>query len=171
MSISKIDLSEAMKLEFDVKVEGARGDNPVVNFVIESEGVALKFTGSRVNGSYTFDIPPLKGILSPGRKECFLECIIDDHYFKPITDTIEVIQPIVVESVIKPQESADTKLKVSAVTESTKYTITSQKKFRELAESFSYSVKKHGDKILAMLGEEVRGAYDTVNKTGVIKGN
>lgn len=169
MSISKIDLSEAMKLEFDVKVEGARGDNPVVNFVIESDGMALKFAGTRNGASYSFDIPPLKGILPAGKKECFLECIVDDHYFKPITDTIEVIQPIVVESTVKVAET--TGLKVSAIAEGTKYTVKSEKKFRELSESFGYKVSKHGDKFLAMIGEDVRGAYDTLKKTGVVKGN
>lgn len=169
MSISKIDLSEAMKLEFDVKVEGARGDNPAVYFVIESDGMSFRFNSSRVNGAYVFDIPPLKGVVSPGKKECFLECIVDDHYFKPITDTVEVIQPIVVESTIKPTDF-ESKLKVSASTESSKYTLTDQKKFKELAESFGYKVKKHSDKILAMENEEVRGAYDLLKKSGVIKG-
>lgn len=171
MTISKIDLSDAMKLEFDVKVEGAKGDNPKVNFVIEGVDFSLKFQGVRGNGSYSFDIPALKGVLPPGEKKCFLECIVDDHYFTPIHDTIEVIQPIVVESVVKSKESLSEKLNVTAAKESVKYTLTDQKKFRSLAEQFGYKTKKHGDKILAMLGEDVRGAYDTVKNTGVIKGN
>jgi hypothetical protein len=171
MTISKIDLSDAMKLEFDVKVEGARGDNPKVNFVIEGDNYSLKFAGTRGNGAYMFDIPALRGVLPPGEKKCFLECIIDDHYFTPIHDTVEIIQPIVVESVVKSKEASSDKLSVSAAKESVKYTLTDAKKFRSLAEQFGYKVSKHQDKILAMMGEEVRGAYDTLKNTGVIKGS
>jgi hypothetical protein len=169
MSISKIDLTEAMKLEFDVKVEGARGDNPTVNFVIESDGMSLKFAGAKHNGAYVFDIPPLKGIVPPGKKECFLECIIDDHYFKPINDTIEIIQPIVVESAVKVSDNVSA-LKVSATQEGSKYVVTNQNKFKELSESFGYKIKTHEDKLIAMDRSEVKGAYDLLKGSGVVKG-
>ena len=99
MSITKINLNESNKLEFELSIQGANIDNSTSRFCIVTEDKEYVFTGKLGLGKVDFSIPVLENILDAGLYKCRMEVIVGNNYFVPINDNIEFMAPIPIKEV------------------------------------------------------------------------
>lgn len=96
MTITKINLNEDNKLEFELSMQGANANTAKTRFCVVTEDREYVFNGTFSAGKVDFKLPILENVLSAGVYECRLEVIVDSHYFAPINDAIEFVSPVAV---------------------------------------------------------------------------
>lgn len=82
----KLKLDESNSLEFDVNIKNDSGksNDAVVRFVIENQGYSHTMEMTKGNNeSYSVTVPALDNVMDLGEKSCFLEVIVGNRYFVP----------------------------------------------------------------------------------------
>lgn len=76
--------------DFDLSVNGLKGENVVVRFVIEAEPFCMVFPCERkIDTKWSLHIPKLPGV-EPATYRCYIEAMIDGYYFRPHEGSITV---------------------------------------------------------------------------------
>ena len=126
MSTIDLMLDEENEITFKVNIEGTQPGTASCRLVVENGDMDLLFNASNVtNDEITVTIPPLKHVLSEGKRNLNLEVVVDDKLFVPLTvqGNFEKRLKITAEAVTtrkKPKIAATASIVSSKVKSSTK---------------------------------------------------
>lgn len=143
----ELNLDEAATYDFGLEIGGSGGGKPEIRFSItHPTGYALNFpTKVLESGRYQVSLPALRGIFPAGNHACVLEVIMGDRYFKPLTETLKINQPMTAEVSTFQKSSSETLspvVKVTTVTEAK--TLSAQEKLKAEAEAEFAILLKRG---------------------------
>lgn len=99
-----IKLDQKSTLKFSVQISGTTSKASTV-FVISLPNYSLSFIGVSVEDKVEITIPRLDGIVEPGKYGCHLEVRIDDRFFVPIKEEIEIKPSLKADAVVEEQVS------------------------------------------------------------------
>ena len=115
MSIARLKLDEATKLEFGVAITGADG-KPEARFVIEGKDFSVSFPARQVNEGVEVEIQGLSKIFTAGEYNARLEIVLENKIYTPLIDKIEFEPSVEIQtksSVVKPVKESVTVAKVT----------------------------------------------------------
>jgi hypothetical protein len=93
----EIKQGESGVFDFGLEIFGDASGQPELRMVIaHPSGHLLSFPTQRFeNGSgYRVSLPSLEGLLPPGTHEFSLEVFLGDRFFRPLEDTLRIIEPV-----------------------------------------------------------------------------
>lgn len=91
------NLDEENKFQFKMEIFGSSdsGSAPIVEFKIKLDRSSISVPAVLTeNGMYEVCIPPLSNIAKPGKYESQVSVIIGDRYFVPVTESVEIKEPV-----------------------------------------------------------------------------
>lgn len=115
MSIARLKLDEASKLDFGVLITGADG-KPEARFVIEGKDFSVSFPCTPTNDGVQTEIQGLDKIFTAGEYNARLEIVLENKIYTPLIDKIEFEPSVHIEtksSVAKPVKESVTVAKVT----------------------------------------------------------
>ena len=121
-----VEITEENIIDLDIKIHNdsvtIREEDVTVRMIVDGDNnLKYSFNGSKKGDTYSVRVPRLKGMMSVGERDCFIEVICYDRYFKAWEGVVELQEATKIE--VSPKKTN--------VMESTKIEITPTAKIVE----------------------------------------
>jgi len=90
----ELQSNKSATINFNMEIEGAKGDNTEIRFIIETNSTNYMFPCEWKNGNLKVEIPALKEAIESGTHEYKIEVIIEENYYKPLKGIVNVTRPV-----------------------------------------------------------------------------
>ena len=92
-----LDLDNENEMVFRVQIQGTRPGQPLCRLMIENNDITHTITGDFLkNNEVAILIPPMKGLVSEGTYDSYLEVLVDDRVFIPLEMQINFEESVMV---------------------------------------------------------------------------
>jgi len=114
-----VEITEENIIDLDIKIHNdsvtIREEDVIVRMVVDGDNnLKYSFNGTKKGGTYSVRVPRLKGMMSIGERECFIEVICYDRYFKAWQGVVELQEATKIEvSPKKTNVMENTKIEIS----------------------------------------------------------
>lgn len=90
----EIKQGEAATYDFSLEITGSAAGSPEIRFTIaHPNGYLLSYnTIALEHGGWRVSLPNLDPVLPPGQHPCALEVVLGDRYFKPLFETLHIVE-------------------------------------------------------------------------------
>ena len=90
-----VEVTEENIIDLDIKIHNdsvtIREEDVIVRMVMDGDNnLKYSFNGTKKGDTYSVRVPRLKGMMSVGERECFIEVICYDRYFKAWEGVVEL---------------------------------------------------------------------------------
>lgn len=90
-----VEVTEENIIDLDIKIHNdsvtIREEDVIVRMVMDGDNnLKYSFNGTKKGDTYSVRVPRLKGMMSIGERECFIEVICYDRYFKAWEGVVEL---------------------------------------------------------------------------------
>jgi len=121
-----VEITEENIIDLDIKIHNdsvtIREEDVTVRMIVDGDNnLKYSFNGSKKGDTYSVRVPRLKGMMSVGERDCFIEVICYDRYFKAWEGVVELQEATKIEA----------SPKITNVMENTKIEITPTAKIVE----------------------------------------
>jgi len=102
----KINLNESANLAFEMQVEGQVSSVEEVWLVFESgKGYEIRIPADYTGDEIKCRVPVFKGLMEAGAKTVHLELVVDGKFYRPLSETINVEQPVQIKTSLSKERS------------------------------------------------------------------
>ena len=103
-----VEITEENIIDLDIKIHNdsvtIREEDVIVRMVMDGDNnLKYSFNGTKKGDTYSVRVPRLKGMMSVGERDCFIEVICYDRYFKAWEGVLELQEITKVE--VNPKKS------------------------------------------------------------------
>jgi hypothetical protein len=90
-----VEITEENIIDLDIKIHNdsvtIREEDVTVRMIVDGDNnLKYSFNGSKKGDTYSVRVPRLKGMMSVGERDCFIEVICYDRYFKAWEGVVEL---------------------------------------------------------------------------------
>ena len=90
-----VEITEENIIDLDIKIHNdsvtIREEDVIVRMVVDGDNnLKYSFNGAKKGDTYSVRVPRLKGVMSVGERDCFIEVICHDRYFKAWDGVVEL---------------------------------------------------------------------------------
>ena len=90
-----VEVTEENIIDLDIKIHNdsvtIREEDVIVRMVMDGDNnLKYSFNGTKKGDTYSVRVPRLKGLMSVGERDCFIEVICYDRYFKAWEGVVEL---------------------------------------------------------------------------------
>lgn len=114
-----VEITEENIIDLDIKIHNdsvtIREEDVMVRMIVDGDNnLRYSFSGTKKGDTYSVRVPRLKGMMSIGERECFIEVICYDRYFKAWEGVLELQEATKIEvSPKKANVMENTKIEIS----------------------------------------------------------
>lgn len=114
-----VEITEENIIDLDIKIHNdsvtIREEDVMVRMIVDGDNnLRYSFNGTKKGDTYSVRVPRLKGLMSIGERDCFIEVICYDRYFKAWEGVVELQEATKIEvSPKKTNVMEDTKIEIT----------------------------------------------------------